>query len=295
MSKYTTEVRYICEEKAGLEESTGFNDINKVIELSREKIFNFDFPIYDESYRSVLETKILKHFYTREIGAESVGLWQMWLDTRLNEIMPYYNMLYESALLEFNPLYDVDVKTKRDTSFDGTKDDTSRKTTSFSNESDRSNNSKTESSGTNENTINGSVIENHSDAIVDTAWRYYSDTPQGGVNGLDNMTYLTNATKETDSNTKQGNSNNTTANREEGSNSNEVETNSSEDFNSSGNSNDNTTANSVYTNTEDYLEHVYGKRGGVSYSKMVMEYRETFLNIDLMVIRELNDLFMNLW
>lgn len=27
---------------------------------------------------------------------------------KLNTIMPYYNQLYKSALLEFNPLYDAD-------------------------------------------------------------------------------------------------------------------------------------------------------------------------------------------
>ena len=48
-------------------------------------------------------------------------------------------------------------------------------------------------------------------------------------------------------------------------------------------------------NTEDYFKHVIGKNGGVSYSKMLMEFRETFLNIDLMIIRELEPLFMGLW
>ena len=96
MSNYTTEVRYICEAKAGLTESAGQNSVNEIIAASLSSIFNFNFPIFDEQYRSVLETKILKHYYTREIAFESVGLWQLKLDTKLNEIMPYYNQLYES-------------------------------------------------------------------------------------------------------------------------------------------------------------------------------------------------------
>ena len=55
------------------------------------------------------------------------------------------------------------------------------------------------------------------------------------------------------------------------------------------------TNNSVINNTEDYLEHVSGKQGTTSYSKLLTEYRDTFLNIDMMVINELNDLFINLW
>ena len=109
MSKYTTEVRYICETNAGLKESKGYKSVAEVIANSRTKIFDFDYPIYDESYRSVLETKILKHYYTREIGLETVGLWKLKLDTKMNEIMPYYNQLYKSALIEFNPMYTTDL------------------------------------------------------------------------------------------------------------------------------------------------------------------------------------------
>lgn len=295
MSKYTTEVRYICEEKAGLLESSGFNDVSRVVELARDKVFNFDFPIYDEAYRSVLETKILKHFYTREIGAESVGLWQLWLDTRLNEIMPYYNKLYESALIEFNPLYDVDLYTKKDGTYKGNRADSGSKSDSYSNESEKSGSGSSSSSGSDSRSSSGSSHEGRSEALVDTSWKYYSDTPQGGVDGLDTMTYLTNATKETDNRTVQGESTVTNSNNESGENSVTGSTTNHENLENSGRSSGTTSNNSNFNNTEDYLEHVAGKRGGVSYSKMLKEYRDTFLNIDLMIIHELDDLFLNLW
>ena len=47
--------------------------------------------------------------------------------------------------------------------------------------------------------------------------------------------------------------------------------------------------------TEEYLEHVKGKTPGASYSKLLQEYRETFLNIDMMIIDDLSDLFFGLW
>ena len=56
MSKYTTEVRFICEQYAGLDESVGYNDIDEVISKSRAKVFDFNYPIFDEAYRPVLET-----------------------------------------------------------------------------------------------------------------------------------------------------------------------------------------------------------------------------------------------
>ena len=109
MSKYTTEVRFICEHSAGLSESVGYSSIETVLDASRQKVFDFDYPIIDEAYRATLEKKILKHYYTREICCETVGLWKLFLNCKMNEIMPYYNQLYKSALIEFNPLYDVDL------------------------------------------------------------------------------------------------------------------------------------------------------------------------------------------
>ena len=104
MSKYTTEVRYICENYASLRESVGYNGVAEVLEKSWNKVFDFSFPIFDETYRKPLCKKILKHFYTREICEETVGLWKLRLDARMNEIMPYFNKLYDSELIAIEPL-----------------------------------------------------------------------------------------------------------------------------------------------------------------------------------------------
>ena len=55
MSKYTTEVRYICEVNAGLNESEGYNDVEKIIKSSRSKIFDFDYPIFDSDYKEKIK------------------------------------------------------------------------------------------------------------------------------------------------------------------------------------------------------------------------------------------------
>ena len=73
-----------------------------------------------------LEIKILMHFYTREIGEETFGLWQLRLCDRLNVIMPYYNQLYKSELIKFNPMYDVDLTTEHSRVNDGNVDKNER-------------------------------------------------------------------------------------------------------------------------------------------------------------------------
>lgn len=96
MSKYTTEVRWICESKSGFDEDVlKTKTVDEIITASRDSIFNFTYPIYAEGHREELEHKILRHYYTREIGAETFGLWQLQLNDKLNVIMPYYNKLYQ--------------------------------------------------------------------------------------------------------------------------------------------------------------------------------------------------------
>lgn len=242
MSKYTTEVRFICESKAGLSDSVGFNQIDDVISNSWNKIFD-NFPIFDESYRNVLCSKILKHYYTREISAETVGLWQLWLNTRMGEIMPYYNKLYESALLEFDPFKDVNYSRNHGGTFTG---DTRR-------------------NGRSDVSVDNSVTSNG----TSNSKNLFSDTPQGAITNIENESYLTNATliKDTDTNTTNTDGNSTTQNTE-------------------------TTG---ITNTDNWIETIVGKQSTISYSKLLQEFRDTFLNIDVMIINDLSDLFMNIW
>lgn len=291
MSKYTTEVRFICENYAGINQSEGQSSINSIIANSRDKVFDFDFPIYDESYRSVLETKILKHYYTREIGCETVGLWKHFLDMKMNEIMPYYNQLYKSATLDFNPLYDCDYSTSssRDIGHD-------EKTTSDTKEGYTSNSTRTDELNEKEN-IDSTRTDNlaHHDKTdsSDTSKDRYSDTPQGALDNVENNTYLTNARIIDDSSTVTNDGTNTGTQKNDSERNRTNTDTQKNDVNGNRNENKNGTRN--FNSTDEYIEHVTGKRNSVTYSKMLMEYRETFLNIDMMVINELSSLFMNLW
>lgn len=59
--------------------------------------FNFgldSYPIFDEEYRNTLNQKILNHYYENEIGFETANLFKFYLNNKMNEIMPYYNELY---------------------------------------------------------------------------------------------------------------------------------------------------------------------------------------------------------
>lgn len=242
MSRYTTEVRYICESLAGLNKSAGYSNVNEVIEKSRNRIFP-PFEIFDESYRPVLEAKILKHFYTREIGCETFGLWQLRLDAKLSVIMPYYNKLYKAINIDIPVIENVDMNVEHDI---GRNADTKV----------NDNTDITASSNTATNTTASAKIR-------------HSDTPQGSLEDLEANEYMSDATL---SDTTQAVNSNT---------------------NSSSNSKSNSDTNAK--STEEYAEHRWGKEGTVTYISMVNEYIEKMKNIDAMLIRELEDLFMQIW
>lgn len=271
MSTFTTQIRFICESKAGLNESVGYDNIAQVIAGARPAIFDFPYPIFDETYRPVLETKILKHYYTREIGEETYGLWKLRLDTKMNEIMPYYNQLYKSTLLEFNPLYDVDINRTHNATRKGTEIlngnvDTNGQVIASTN----ANNTTTSDNTTDQTSTNGNTDK-------------YSATPQGGLDGLAQDKYLTNARMITGNDTLNSKTHSTTDDM--------IDSTTDTSTNMTTATKNNTTIN----NTEDYLESVKGKQGTQSYASMILEFRETFLNIDMMVINDLSDLFMNIW
>ena len=178
MSKFTTELRWICESFVpesswkGEYEHSGYDDIVLALQFGYVRIFDFDFPIWDNSYREHLCVLIMLHFYTREIAYETYALWKLHLRERLVAIMPKYNMLYKQEALA-NPFDNIKHK--------AVGNDTSH----------------TEDNGTTHGSSNG------------TGWNKYNETPQGGVTGLDTDKYLTNATKTTSDSVTDGTAENT--------------------------------------------------------------------------------------
>lgn len=191
MSKYTTELRYPLEAGADI----GLKD----------------YPIFDEDYREILNNKIIEHFYFREIGFETFALFKRFLNRKMNEIMVYYNQMYKSQLIEFDPMTDYDVK------------HTSKHT----------NTGETITSGTNKG--------------------FSSDTPMGKLGNIYSEEYASESDKS--------------------------------ETNSTGN----------VKSEETLTDETKGKSGGASRSKLLQEYRETFLNIDMLIIDELEPLFFGLW
>lgn len=281
MSIYTTEVRYICETMAGYDVSQGFSKIDEILDKAVPKVFDFEWPIFDEEYRVPLEKKILRYFYTREIGCETYGLWKLMLQNKLCEIMPYYNQLYKSELLMagVNPLTDVDYTKTGNRTDEGADTRTT----------EREGTDNTETTSTSKDVKKGETSGKDSTSVYgnQTHIKKYSDTPQGTLTGVENGTYLTEAEFNTDSDDTITTI--TTSGTEDVTD--QVDSSGSVKNTTTGNENSKGTTN----NTAEYLEKVTGKMGGTSYAKLLRELRESFLNIDRDILNDLGVLFMNIW
>lgn len=83
-----------------------FNNPNpsKYKDLAKEchdEIFDFEYPLSAEIDKDKFEIQILNHFMLRRIGFDTFTAFKIYLENKLNEIMPYYNILFDS-LSKFN-------------------------------------------------------------------------------------------------------------------------------------------------------------------------------------------------
>lgn len=198
---------------------------------------NFDFqmtsyPIFDEKYRETLNHNILYHYYENEIGFETAPLFRLYLNQRLNEIMPKYNELYKAQknLIDNNLLVNNVNLTET-----------------------LSGQNATTTSSTSQSTNNGTSNNKN----------LFQDTPQGQISNtdIDNQTWATNLTL--DRNT----TNNTI----------------------------NDSSNATGSGTNSYLKTIIGNNGGKFNIDILNDIKNNLMNIDLMIINELYDLFMQIF
>jgi hypothetical protein len=185
------------------------------------------YPLFDNAYRDGLNRKIIDHYILREIGVETPQMFRFAMRRKMNEIMPYWNQMYKSTVIEFDPLSTFDLATIRDATDDSVADTTT---------------------------------ENLQDTNTTTKTRTIgSDLPQTLLDEDENYGSTgSNAKAENTGGLKGSNKGNTKSN----------------------------TKSSDKSTTK-------GRQGNPS--ALIAQYRLTLLNVDMMVIGELEPLFMQVW
>ena len=256
MSKYTTQLRWIVEQIGqGLDVPEGqeyANAVYKYIGLSK-------YPIFDESYRSKLNDKIIDHYFFREIGQETAAQFAFMVKRTMQEVMPKYNRIYEAMLTEMShPLSDY--TRHRDIVEDFNSDVDTISTVN--------------SNGTAEQKTDGTVETNSQDHNRNV----FQDTPMSllsnsGSPSIEDLDYATTVTYD------DGTGNNVSE--------------SSTETDSKSSTTTNGTVNSERNDNRNKVEDVYGRNK--SLAAIIDEFNDKFVDIDVLVIGELEDLFFKLW
>ena len=202
------------------------------------------------------QQKIIDHYRFRQIGQETVGRWLHYFRSRIREIMPYYVQLYEFEAKWYN----IDDPLESYNLTETFEQDTHNTGRSSGTNTDSST-SETSGSSEGDSRTTGSLV------------RKFSNTPQGSISNLDN--YMTEATREETGGDVQQSSSSETSGTVTGSGTSEQEA-------------ENTGSQS----------HTLIRRGNIGVQPLgyeVQNIRDAFINIDLMVINELKDLFLQVY
>lgn len=312
MASYTMTVKEMIE--GYTQEERGLSHRDR-IEKGRKSLLDFSYPLFDEKYRGVFETHLIREFYMVEIGFETDELFKFNLETWLNVHMPYFNQLFLSEQIKFDPLKNtsVDMQHTKDTTKqqDDTTDQTQNVVTDFDARTTGNSTSATDTTNTG---TNKNVSTHRSDTDTDQTSSNSSfgrettaDTPQNRLrlqpedDGHGVIEYASNIQE--DKENASGTMNQSVNTHGETTSDTDTTDNGSSDTKqtmtqtNSEDTNQNLIGKQVLdrdiNELEEYVQHREGKIGVQSYSKMLNEYRDTFLRIERDIFREMRkELFM---
>lgn len=335
MAMYTMELRNYIEMFTQYEENL---TMDERIEVGRKHLFDFDYPFFDENYRPQFERNFINEFYMREIGFETEGLFKMRLKHWLNKNMGYYNKLFESELLKYDPLTNAQMTVTHTKKNDKEQSDlrnidqnsnthgTGRTDseqvgnvdTTQTSKTNTTQNSKTDTTQNTKNNTSQDVTRNTDRSDDQFTRDLEGDTPQNrlqlttGAKGTGILEYAskinekntnnegktkeTEGTKGTNNTDDKGTSNTATtgtSNTDSGGNRKDKT-----DFTSQDETNVNSKAEqedvfkSDVNEFEKFVQNRVGKIGVQSYGKLIQDYRETLLRIEVMIHNEMQELFM---
>lgn len=105
MAKYTMEIRELVSTFGEDEVKSWFNKYELTDFLTEEEI-----RVIQERgtwSKEKLTDRIIKHYYTREIGTDAIGQFMLFVEDKMNEIMETYAPLIYSASIKYDPLVNV--------------------------------------------------------------------------------------------------------------------------------------------------------------------------------------------
>ena len=186
MAKYTIELRRICEMLGREEVENWFKDYNLSDFLTHKQIEQIQKTNVWSKDR--LATKIVDHYFMREIGFETPGLFKHYAKVTMNEIMERKLPLIYSNFFEYDPLSNVDFTEEYTREIIGNSNNNVESNLSQSGNSTSNSNSNSTGFNINNNTPQTRITKQNLDSGI-----YASSTNQSETNSNIEDTTTTNS------------------------------------------------------------------------------------------------------
>ena len=263
-------------------------ELRHLLNLSNFELFDFDYHFDDKQFASELEEHIIDYYYFHEIGQETPDHFKHVFRSRFKRMIGYYNELYNTTLLEYNPLinYSMTEAQEQLRESNTTQDNTEQATAE---DSSTTNNTRTDNLVTEgENTTtNNSTVTSNSEGTLNTNTKS-SDYPQQPIAGgdfLDGEQDTTTATTDDNTTTNTGTVNNEGITTNTGTVQNNGTTAGEGITNVVGQTTSQATDNSNYEKTIEGIT-------GTSYQDLIKKQREGIMRLIPMIIDELKPCFI---
>lgn len=287
-------------------------ELGKLLKLNSFELFDFEYQFDDVKFKQQIEQAVIDYYYSYEIGVETPDEFKRRFQSKWLSFIDYYNQLYNTTLLTYNPLINYKLAEALDqlatsntlqdsttnTSSSGQTDTVGTDTTEQTNSSDstRTDNLTAQSDSTRtDNTTSNTVDSSNGSGNEKT-----SDYPQQAIAGGDflegertnttssdgeSTTTNTGTVTNADTTVNTGTQGTVTTSRADTTNTHSAGTTSSDSSNTTGQ------LTSEGTNNTNYEKTIEGITG-TTYQELIQKERQNLLRLIPAIIGELKPLFI---
>ena len=263
-------------------------ELRKLLQLNNFDLFDFNYQFDDPIFKKQIEQAVIDYYYNYEIGVETPAEFKRRFEAKWLSIIDYYNQLYNTTLLTYNPLINyklteaLDQLATSNNTQNSVTDTTSNGTTTQEGTDIVDQTTSTDTTRTDNLTVNTTTTSEG------TGNEKTSDYPQQPIAGGDFLEGEKTSTTNTSGN-------NTTLNTG-------TQTNSGTGKNDSTTTSKNTATNEDTSNTTGKLtsngtnnttyEKTIEGLTGTSYQELIAKERQNIIRLIPMIISELKSLFI---
>ena len=286
-------------------------EIRELVNNPLTPLFNFDYPFYCESepLKKEFEEKFINHYFFHEIGCETFGRWEQMLKSRLILKMPYYRQLYETYLAskDINFLLNKDLLETIEHTITQSSNGLLQNNASFNQQSssnattsNQQEGTTTQEESTNQQSTTDTTSSHQNQTTTDTSSSHQNQTIESRIeNGVSQASletgYLTGVSQTTGSDENQSQTNQSGSSSLNLTNEQSMNQTSSDEMGTEGTSIGEQQTTNQSNLTEKTTLVSQGNIGITSSAQLLKEWRDVLLNMDELIIKDCEDLFIQIY